>query len=253
MKPRVVGLRAFVGGAGLIAGQVAYVSRRRLPLGAEYDPSGTFGEATRPRLRLAVLGDSSVTGQGLASVDESWPRIVARHLADRYHVELLSYAAGGARSEHVLSEQVPAAETRRHDVVIVSVGSNDILRMTPAWRFERRLDEIVARLQRVAASVILFGVGDLGSIPRFPYPVDRMAAGSARVADWVHRRVAERRGVAKIDQWNLTTEAFNSGPHMFAPDLFHPSAAGHRAWADAVLPTVETELLRAKRELRYFG
>ncbi len=234
----------------MIAGQVAYVSRRRLPLGDEYDPTGSFGDATLLRLRMAVLGDSSVTGQSLDSVEEAWARLLARHFSDRFHVELRSYGDGGARSEDVLEEQLPAAEATRHDVAIVSVGSNDLLRMTPAWRFERRLDEIVMRLKRVSSAVILFGVGDMGSIPRFPYPVDRMAAGTARVADRVHRRVAERHGVAKVDQWALTTEVFNSGPHMFSPDLFHPSAEGHRAWADAVIPTVEAEIARLDQELR---
>lgn len=234
----------------MIAGQVAYASRRRLPLGGEYDPSGTFGDPALPLLRLAVLGDSSVTGQGLDSADDAWARLVARHLSDRFYVELCSYGAGGARSDDVLEVQLPVAESGRHDIAIVSVGSNDILRMTPAWRFERRLDEIVMRLKRVSSAVVLFGVGDLGSIPRFPYPVDRVAAGTGRVADWVHRRVAERHGVAKVDQWALTTAAFNSGPHMFAPDLFHPSAEGHRAWADALIPTVEAELARMDEELR---
>ncbi len=64
------------------------------------------------------------------------------------------------------------------------------------------------------------------------------------MADWVHRRVADRHGVLKIDQWNLTTAAFNSGLHMFSPDLFHPSPEGHRAWADALIPTMEEAVAR---------
>lgn len=249
MKGRVVGLSAFVGGAALIGGQVAYASLRRLPLVEGFDPSGTFGEPGLPRLRIAILGDSTITGQGLDDVDDSWPRIVARRLSSRFQVVLTSYAVGGSRSRNVLEEQVPVAEKQEYEVVIVSVGSNDILKMTPTWLFESRLDEIVGRMKAVSSSLILFGIGDLGSIPRFPYPIDRLAAGSGHVADWVHRRVAERHDVAKIDQWNLTTEAFNSGLHMFSPDLFHPSAEGHLAWADAVLPTLETELARLGLEI----
>ncbi len=253
MRGRVVGLSAVAGSVGLIAGQAAYASLRRLPLADGFDPSGEFGDLAQHSLRLAILGDSTVTGQGLASVDDCWPRVVARHLADRFRVELRSYAIGGSRSWHVLHEQVPLAEVHRHDVVIVSVGSNDILRMTPVWRFERRLDEIVRRMQRVSSSVILFGVGDLGSIPRLPYPVDRLAAGSGHIADRVHRRVAQRRSVAKIDQWSLTTEAFNRGLHMFAADLFHPSAEGHIAWADSVIPTLEAELAQLGLDERAAG
>ena len=48
--------------------------------------------------------------------------------------------------------------------------------------------------------------------------------------------------MAKIDQWSITTEPFRSGRHMFADDLFHPSAEGHEAWRDSVLPTLEAEL-----------
>ena len=237
-----MGLSAIVGGAALLGGQVAYAALRRFPPCDDLDPTGVFGDPSLPDLQIAVLGDSTVTGQGLESVDASWSRVIARRLSDRYNVHLRSYAVGGSKAKDVLAEQVPRAELDRHDITIVSVGSNDILRMTPVWKFERRLDQIVKRMQRVSGSVILFGVGDLGSIPRLPYPIDMLASGSGHVADWVHRRVADRNGIAKIDQWALTTEAFNSGLHMFAVDLFHPSPAGHLAWADAVFPMIESEL-----------
>jgi lysophospholipase L1-like esterase len=244
MNGRVAGFGAVIGSVSLLGGEVAYAHLRRLPDFAGFDPSGTFGDPRAPTLRLTLLGDSAITGQGLRHAEDSWPRLVARRLSDRFRVVVRSYALGGARSLDVLTNQLPTAEIEEHDIVIISVGSNDILHVTPVWLFERRLDEIITRLKDVASSVILFGVGDLGSVPRVPFPIDRLAAVSGHVADRVHRRVADRHGVAKIDQWGLTTEAFNSGRHMFAPDLFHPSAEGHLAWADAVYPTVEEELRR---------
>lgn len=246
MKARVIGLGAFAGGVVLAGGQIAYAGLRGLPEGEDLDPTGVIGDGGLPPLHIAVLGDSTVTGTGLDDVDDSWPRVVARRLSDRHQVVLRSFAVGGAKSRDVLEDQVPVAEQHRYDLVIISVGSNDILRMVPVWQFERRLDEIVARLKDVSKSVILFGVGDLGSIPRLPYPIDRIANRSGHLADWVHRRVAERHRAAKVDQWTLTTEAFNSGVHMFSPDLFHPSPEGHLAWADAVMPTVESELAALK-------
>jgi lysophospholipase L1-like esterase len=154
-------------------------------------------------------------------------------------VELACLAEGGAKAQDVVEHQLHRALEERWDVAIVSVGSNDIMRFVPVWRFEQRLDHIVASLKEVADAVVLFGVGDLGSIPRLAFPLDRIASGAGHVADWVHRRVAARHGIAKIDQWRLTTAAFNSGIHMFAPDLFHPSPIGHQAWADALIPTLD--------------
>ena len=231
--------RGFVLGVATVAAQAAYARFRGVPSFDGLDPSGVFGELDLPTLRIVILGDSTVTAPGLDDPDDSWARISARHFEDRYRVELTCLAVGGARSRDVLEDQLPAALASEWDIAVVSVGSNDVLNLVPIWLFERRLDEIVARLNVVARAVVLFGVGDLGSIPRVPFPLDRFAWWSGHIADWVHRRVAARYGVAKVDQWNQTTEPFNSGIHMFAPDLFHPSPAGHRAWADALVPTLE--------------
>ncbi len=231
--------QAALAATGIVAGQIAHAVRRELPSFEGLDPSGTFGDASRPPLRLLLLGDSTVTAPGLDDADATWGRLVAQYLARDHHVELVSLAEGGAKSRDVLEQQVPAAVGRQWDLAIVSVGSNDVMRFVPVWRFARRLDAVVDKLRPWCRAIILFGVGDIGSIPRLPYPADRLAAGAGHVADWVHRRVAARHDVAKIDQWRLTTAAFNSGPHMFSPDLFHPSPLGHQAWANALIPTID--------------
>lgn len=232
------GWAAFAG-AAFVGGQVAAARFRKAPWFEGHDPSHTAGDPGHRHLRVLVLGDSATTGQGLRDVADSWPRLVASHLADRFHVHLTSLAAGGARSVDVLLDQVPAAELERWDLVILSVGSNDMMHLVPPWRFARHLDAAVGRLVAVADHVVLFGVGDLGTIPRLPFPLNRLVSGAGHIADFVHRQVAERHGVAKVDQWSLTTEAFRSGDHMFSDDLFHPSPDGHRAWADAVIETIE--------------
>jgi lysophospholipase L1-like esterase len=53
--------------------------------------------------------------------------------------------------------------------------------------------------------------------------------------------VAERNEVGRADHWGTSARAFRE-PGMFAPDLFHPSVAGHRVWADTVMPEVERVL-----------
>lgn len=233
-----VGRTAIAALTTAVAGQILHAAYRNLPSFEGSDPSGTFGDPDLPPLELLVLGDSTATAPGVDD-DETWPRLVARHLATEHHVELTCIAEGGSRSWHVLHQQVPQTLDRRWDIAIVSVGSNDVLRLVPIWRFARHMDQIVASLTERCSAVVLFGVGDLGSIPRLRFPADRMASTAGHIADWVHRRTTARHETFKIDQWRLTTAAFNSGNHMFAPDLFHPSPVGHRAWADALIPTID--------------
>lgn len=245
-----IGKFLFMGVAATIAGEVLHARNRGVPSFTGLDISGEFGDAALPTLRIVLLGDSTVTAPGLAHPDASWPRLIAARLADRYRVQLVCLAEGGSRSVDVLERQLVRAQTASWDIAIVSVGSNDVLHLVPVWRFARNLDAIVSGMASIADQVILFGVGDLGSIPRLPYPLNKLASVAGRLADYVHRRVAARRQVAKVDQWRLTTAAFNSGRHMFADDLFHASALGHQAWADALLPSVEEALprLRGRRD-----
>lgn len=233
--------------AATLGGQIWYAAQRHVPWFDDLDASGVFGAESLPPLRIVAVGDSTMTGPGLQNPDELWLRLVARRLADRYRVHLTSLAVGGSRSQDVLDTQLDAAIAARPDIAFVSVGGNDILHGVPVWQFEQRLDRIAGRLNETA-TVILFGIGDLGSIPRVPSPLKHVVRAVGRVGDTVHTRVAHRHGVHKIDQWQLTTDAFRSGPHMFSPDLFHPSASGHRAWADAVEPTLEEVLADLPRD-----
>ena len=77
-------------------------------------------------------------------------------------------------------------------------------------------------------------MGDLGTIPRFRPPLSWVMTARARQADAAHRRVAERFDVPKVRVFEATATAFRKDPStMFSADRFHPSAAGHRLWAEA--------------------
>src|SRR5690606_14805493 len=136
----------------------------RLP---EFDPSGDFGDPGNPTVRIAVLGDSSVTAPGVAHPDETWIRIAMRRLADHgHHVVLESFAVGGSKAIDVRNGQLGATLEARPDIAIVSVGANDAIRGVPLRAFERDLDATVVELRAAGIDVVLSGVGDLGTIPR---------------------------------------------------------------------------------------
>ena len=241
MKPTTALGRSALAGMAVLAGELVYTVRRPLPVFDGWDPSGVFGDPSRLKLRMTVLGDSTITGPGLDHPDETFVRQIAIDLSDRFHVELTSLAVGGAQSADVLRGQVPAAIEIETDIALISVGGNDVLRATPVWVFERNLEAIVAAMRTSARAVVLMGVGDIGTIPRFPVPLDRLATLTGRLADGVHARVAARYGVGKADHWGWSAEAFRE-LRMFSPDLFHPSPAGHLVWADAVMPEIERAL-----------
>jgi lysophospholipase L1-like esterase len=223
-----------------VGAQAWYAGHRPLPRFDDLDPSGTFCPDGAPEVRIALIGDSTVTGPGLDDADELWTRQVVRRLADPYRISVQSHAVGGARARDVLMYQVREAVRYAPDVAIVSVGANDALRRLRIGRFEAELTAIVTALRAAGALVVLAGVGDLGTAPRLPFPLKVVVSGRSRAADRIHTRVAARHdGIVKVPIGELTNALFRRGPELFCADLFHPNRAGHEVWADAAYPVLE--------------
>lgn len=226
----------------VLAAEALYAVLKPAPDQPSFDASGVEGDAALPHLHLAVVGDSTTTGPGVAGPEEIWVRQLARRLSDRAFVRVTSLAEGGSTAGRVRRRQLEAAAGLAADVVFVSVGANDALRWIPCPVVERHLDVIVARLTASARMVVLAGIGDLGTIPRLLPPLDRVVTRRGRAVDALHDRVARRHGAVKVDMWSLTTHEFRTNRSVFSEDLFHPGAVGHRVWADAAFVTIAPHL-----------
>ena len=234
----------------VLAGQVLWAGHRRdLPTLSNQDPSGTFGDRQSPRLRIVVIGDSSVTAPGVEPLDAAWPRRMAEHLADSYRVELCSVAVGGSKARDVLASQVHEAIALQPEIAIVSVGANDALRTTPVAQFEREYDQIIGLLADHVPGIAVSGIGDLGSIPRLPALARSIVRIRGRSFDHAVRRVTSRYpGVLKTDTWAPGWDEFLTNPDaIFAADLFHASAYGHRVYTAAIMPAIDELVARRSR------
>jgi lysophospholipase L1-like esterase len=240
---RAVG-RVALGGLAMVGAEAAYAVVRPGPRLEEFDASGTFGDPSSPPLKMAVLGDSSCTGIGVETADEIWSRLVAYRLAERFLVTMTSLAKGGSRASDLISNQLEIACRLAPDLVFVSVGANDVLKGVPIPVFERNLDQVIGELSAVCGLVVQSGVGDLGTIPRLLPPLDRMISLRGIRADRAHQRVADRYGSLKVDMRGLTSHQFRTNPDIFSVDLLHPTAVGHRVWAEAAWVTIEPHLSR---------
>lgn len=233
-------LRPPLAAGTLLAGQLARaIFRDDLPSLENQDPSGLFGDPDLPPLRLVFLGDSSVTAPGVEPLDHSWPRQMAMHIADQYHVEAISLAVGGSRVRDVLDKQVDAALEARPDIAYVVVGSNDAMRGTPIARFESDFARVVERLHATVPAIGLSGIGDLGAIPRLPEFARGVIRVRARAMDRAIARVsAKYPRTVKSNAWDVMA-TFAENPELFAGDLFHASAEGHLAFAQVGAPMVD--------------
>jgi lysophospholipase L1-like esterase len=196
-------------------------------------------------VELAVLGDSLALGTGAG--DSSRGFAFLTYLAiqrERPGSEITNDAIGGSTARDVVRLQVARLRERHVDCVIVCVGGNDVARGTPSPDFAAAYGELLRAIRRTVprAALVVLGVPDISISPLF---ADHAAAVHALAAadDRAVRAAAHATGAAYVDLFALTHH--HSDPATFlAADRFHPSDAGHREIAAAVVPIVRSELDR---------
>lgn len=238
MVPRLL-IRGVTAGAVILGAEALYAVLQPAPRQTEFDPSGVFGDSSHPPLRIAVLGDSSVTAPGVAGPEEIWVSIISQRAAQKRHVTLRSYAVSGSRADDLLRDQLQPAIAWDPDIFLVSVGANDVIHGVGIRVFERRLDELVAALTETGALVILSGVGDIGTIPRLKPPLRNLMTQRSARFDRAHHRVAARFGAHVVPHRKDDPTIWYTDRDLWSADKFHVSAAGHQRWADSTWRTFE--------------
>lgn len=240
LSPRGAGLAAAVG-LPLLAVAVLGVEAVLAMRGDYLEPPTSMitgsVEPARPRstvpLRLAVLGDSTVAGTGVDTVENSVPIQIAERVADALGrpVEVEGLGVSGARTGDLLETQ--ALRVADADVVVVVIGSNDVTHVTPPWRLRR---ETAALLDALApTSVVLGGIPLFGSADALAEPLRTVVGWYANPLRNIQREVAAAR--EHVTFVNIAREAsprFRGVPEAMSEDGFHPAAVGYGFWADAL-------------------
>jgi lysophospholipase L1-like esterase len=232
-------IRGATAGAVVLGAEALYAILHPAPRQAEFDPSGVFGDPSRPPYRVAVLGDSSITAPGVSGPHEIWVSRVCARLAEDRYVTLKSFAVSGSRAEDLLREQLGPALEARPDMVLVSVGANDCIHGVPLRHFETRLDELVRTLTQTGALVVLSGVADIGTIPRLKPPLRNLMTRRSLRFHRAHERVAERHGAHVVPHRQDDATIWYTDRDLWSADLFHVSATGHQRWAESTWRVIE--------------
>lgn len=180
------------------------------------------------------MGDSTAFGVGVTDGADAVASVVALARDER----VTNLAVSGATLSEVVADQVPKVAADQPDIIYVSVGANDVTHLTRAADFRRDYRKLLAGLPP-GVPVVLLGVPDMGAPPRLRQPLRAIAGYRGRQLDrLVRAATASRAETTYVDIAGPTGPEFRSDPdRFFADDGYHPSAAGYRLWADAVLAT----------------
>ncbi|MFI0482357.1 SGNH/GDSL hydrolase family protein [Actinomadura sp. 9N215] len=206
-----------------------------------------------PVFRVVVIGESTAAGVGASQHAEALPGFLAEALKERLRRSVAWSVTGenGATARRVATALVPSAagmpaqaptpaavhapaddsaRTPALDLVVVTVGINDLIRRRPLRRWTADLADLVDVLRgRYAdATLVVAGMPPVHRFPALPQPLRHVLGARARTMDRIMRDVAVAGGAVHAPM----DEAMARDRRLFASDGFHPSPAGYRAWAE---------------------
>lgn len=219
-----------------VARKLIGVNDNRVP-----DASGWYGRGRPgPAIKVALLGDSSAAGYGVDTVEDTPGARLGVGLAtaaDR-RVHLHAYCVVGAQSSD-LAAQVDRALPTDPDVAVILIGANDVTHAVLPSASVRLLAEAVHRLIERDIKVVVGTCPDLGTIRPIPQPLRQVARSWSRRLAAAQTIAVVEAGGRSVSLGSVLGPEFDAAPAvLFGPDQFHPSAAGYRALAAVMVPSV---------------
>ncbi len=201
----------------------------------------TYKKSYGEPLQLLLLGDSIAAGLGAAKPKHTLGAQLAARVAKgtRRAVRLHTAARVGAETSMLRAQLAGLPPGYHADVAVVVVGGNDVIHRVRPSESRRHLAEAVAELQGRGTAVVVGTCPDLGALTAVPQPLRAMGRLASRQLAKAQREVTTELGATAVDLAEVVGPFFIAQPdQMFSIDRFHPSSAGYKRTAKAMLPSV---------------
>lgn len=187
-------------------------------------------------MTYVALGDSLTAGVGTNKPEESLPYLLAQKMAGQDKtVNLKNYAVPGFKSADLITDLLPKAIEANPDVVTLLIGVNDIHNQVSAANFRSNYQFILDRLAKeTKAKIYVINIPFIGADTMMLPPYDSYFQYRTEKFNQIIKELAQSRSLDYIDLYSPAVSLFQRSGDHYSLDLFHPSAAGYKIWADII-------------------
>lgn len=242
-----MGAAGVIGAAGLVGvlwGEVK-LAERRIPIATAAPPISHDTtwvapgvSASRPPIRLAMLGDSTAAGYGVHRDRDTPAAQIAIGISEvaRRPVHVTNVAVVGAESPD-LPGQLRNLGRSRVELAIIMVGANDVTELTKPSVAVPYLERAVRELRAQGTEVVVGTCPDLGTIRPIAQPLRAYARRLSRRMARAQTIAVVHAGGRTVSLGDILGPLFMQRLELFSADRFHPSEAGYAEAAGALLPS----------------
>ncbi|MDN5443640.1 MAG: SGNH/GDSL hydrolase family protein, partial [Acinetobacter sp.] len=184
-------------------------------------------------LSLLILGDSAAAGVGVNVQDDALLGSILKELSSEFSIQFYLHATTGFTTDQVI-QSIQTLETQHFDVIITSVGVNDITKFTSpqAWIAKQKQLYDILKHKFSPQLTIASGVPPMDQFPALPNPLAWLFGQYAKAMNLeLGQFVAQQKQMEWIEYDLKKFLALNLA---MAKDGFHPSKEIYQYWGKQV-------------------
>lgn len=198
------------------------------------------GKDVLGKVALLIVGDSAVAGVGVEQQDQALLGQLLACLQDHYQVTYQLHAKTG-RTTAQLIRAVQALSIQKVDVVITSVGVNDVTRLMPVSLWMQQQKRLYAVIQNKfnPQLILAASVPPMHLFPALPQPMAWLLGEYAKQMNQQLQAYVHSQSQMLYLDYDL--EQYQAMNLTMAKDGFHPSQEIYAFWARAMAEKIQTQ------------
>ncbi|MGI1795623.1 MULTISPECIES: SGNH/GDSL hydrolase family protein [Acinetobacter] len=198
------------------------------PEGAREGQTGTG-----KKLSLLIVGDSAAAGVGVDHQNDALLGAILNELKNDFEIEWKLQAKTGDTTSKVI-RTLDQIEAKSYDVVVTSVGVNDVTKLMPADVWIKKQEQFYGKIQQKfnPKLVIAAGVPPMNMFPALPNPLAWLFGQYAKHMNQQLEKFVNKQINMQWIEYDI--EKYRAMNLQMAKDGFHPSKEVYTLWGQEV-------------------
>jgi len=188
-------------------------------------------------LSLLILGDSAAAGVGVDTQKDALSGAIIHELQNEFSLKWKLHAKTGDTTQQVF-QAVQHLEQHRYDVIVTSMGVNDVTKLTSAKSWIKQQKQLLEHIQNrfQPKLIIVSGVPPMQHFPALPNPLGWLFGQYAKQMNEQLQQWLAPQSQFEFLQYDI--ETFRAMNLPMAKDGFHPSKEVYAVWGQQVAAIV---------------
>lgn len=181
------------------------------------------------QIKILVIGDSTAMGTGSKKPELT----TAGRLGTLYpEASVKNISQNGLKLGGLLKILETLDSQEHFSIILVQIGSNDIIRLTNMKDIEKDAEKVFARLSKQTDKLIVLHSGDIGRSRLFPIYIRPILTKRSFKVREIYKKLANKYGSRYVDLISAPSDKlFSNDPHTYySKDMLHLNAAGYGLW-----------------------